>query len=221
MSGILEELRPLGFTPLASRIKREVLKYNFEGVGPIVMDKSGHGNLGRLKPKDDPPKRKIVSWFPLKMIMAFDGENDHVKSTSSNLGKYDNNSGTVSLRYKADTLQNSRILVIDDSKIEIRHRGVEGNELQVRWAGATGMPSVGEYTSFYSAPVGNWHDIVFTWDDGHYWYYIDNQLKQDMDFSPSSVPSNPDIYIGCSPRLSKHFKGEIDYIRTYGTHTKP
>jgi len=79
MAGILEKARPLGFTPLLSNIRNEVLKYNFREVGRRVLDKSGHGNTGEMKPKDDPPKRKIVSLFPLEVAMVFDGENDFVR----------------------------------------------------------------------------------------------------------------------------------------------
>jgi len=75
MAGILKELRPLGFSPLASGIKGEVLKYNFKGIGKIVTDKSLSGNNGRLIPKENPPKRQIYSWFPLKVKLILDGSN--------------------------------------------------------------------------------------------------------------------------------------------------
>jgi len=74
MAGILERVKPLGFTPLVSRIKGEVLYYNFRGIGPVVMDKSGHGNLGKLRPKDN-PRRKIALRLPPEVAMVFDGEN--------------------------------------------------------------------------------------------------------------------------------------------------
>jgi len=67
-----------GYTPLKAFQERQVLKYDFREVGPIVVDKSGHGNLGRLKPIDDPPRRKIQSAFPPKMAMKFDGKNDKI-----------------------------------------------------------------------------------------------------------------------------------------------
>jgi len=81
MAGILEKVRPFGYTPLASRIKGEVLKYNFRGISRLVVDKSGHGNNGKLMPKEDPPRRKIVSWFPFRVVLVLDGENDYVKSS--------------------------------------------------------------------------------------------------------------------------------------------
>jgi len=67
-----------GFTPLKAIMKGQVLKYDFRGVGPRVIDKSGHGNGGRLMPKEDPPRRKIVSWFPLEVILQFDGKDDFI-----------------------------------------------------------------------------------------------------------------------------------------------
>jgi len=68
-----------GYTPLKAAQEGQVLKYDFRGIGPIVVDKSGNGNYGRLKPIEDPPRRKIVSWFPLKFAMIFDGENDYIQ----------------------------------------------------------------------------------------------------------------------------------------------
>jgi len=64
-----------GYTPLKAAQEDQVLKYDFRGIGPIVVDKSGHENLGRSKPRRNPPRRKILSLFPLKMAMAFDGSN--------------------------------------------------------------------------------------------------------------------------------------------------
>jgi len=67
-----------GYTPLKAFLEGQVLKYDFRGVGPVVLDKSGNGNLGRLKPKEDPPRRKIVSWFPFEMALKFAGNGDRV-----------------------------------------------------------------------------------------------------------------------------------------------
>jgi len=76
--GVLENVRPLGYTPLSSRAEGEVLKYDFKGVGPKAWDKSGHGNRGTLKPRDDPPRRKILFRIPPDVALALDGENDYV-----------------------------------------------------------------------------------------------------------------------------------------------
>ena len=73
------KLHPLGFTPLTSAAAGQVLKYDFKGIGPRVMDKSGHGNGGWLKPPADPPRRRILSPFPLEVMLVFDGEGDYVK----------------------------------------------------------------------------------------------------------------------------------------------
>lgn len=78
MAGILEKVRPLGYTPLISRMRSEVLKYNFRGIGRLVVDKSGHGNNGKLTPKEDPPRRKIISWFPFQVAMIFNGKDDRI-----------------------------------------------------------------------------------------------------------------------------------------------
>jgi len=96
MAGILEKLKPLGFTPLVSRIKGEVLYYNFRGVGPVALDKSGHGNLGKLKPRGDPPRRKIQPTVPLEVIMAFDGKNDYIDVSDNPTLRF---SSTFSVRF--------------------------------------------------------------------------------------------------------------------------
>jgi len=67
-----------GFTPLKATREGQILKYDFRGAGPIVLDKSGHGNNGRAKPISDLPRREIYSLVPLKVVMNFDGENDYV-----------------------------------------------------------------------------------------------------------------------------------------------
>jgi len=71
-----------GFTPLKAAQEGQVLKYDFRGIGPRVIDKSGNGNAGKLKPRDDPPKRKVQSFFPLKVVMDFDGE-DYIEVPDS------------------------------------------------------------------------------------------------------------------------------------------
>lgn len=55
------KLHPLGFTPLTSAAAGQVLKYDFKGIGPRVIDKSGHGNGGWLKPP--PIRRGAVSFL--------------------------------------------------------------------------------------------------------------------------------------------------------------
>jgi len=67
-----------GFTPLKASLEGLVLKYDFKGIGPMVVDKSGHGNLGRLKPKDNPPRRKIVSGFPFEVALVLNEDDERV-----------------------------------------------------------------------------------------------------------------------------------------------
>jgi len=90
-----------GYTPLKAYQKGQVLKYDFKGVGPVVVDKSGHGNLGRLKPRDDPPRRKIRSFFPLKVVMEFDGENDYIEVGDKNV--FDLGAGSITVIAQVST----------------------------------------------------------------------------------------------------------------------
>lgn len=86
------KLSPLGFTPLLSTASGQVLKYDFKGVGPRVIDKSGHGNGGILKPRwpKNAPRRGIIRAVPPDVRLAFDGEDDYLHipfSRSLTMGK--------------------------------------------------------------------------------------------------------------------------------------
>jgi len=76
-----------GYTPLKAAQEGQVLKYDFRGVGPIVVDKSGNGNRGTLEPSwpTNSPKRRIASGFPLGVGMVFDGEDDYIEGPILNL----------------------------------------------------------------------------------------------------------------------------------------
>jgi len=90
-----------GYTPLKALQERQALKYDFREIGPIVVDKSGHGNLGRLKPATDPPRREVQSLLPLKISMKFDGKNDKivVKPTESLKNALSNVPVSIGLRF--------------------------------------------------------------------------------------------------------------------------
>lgn len=101
----LERIAPLGFTPLTSSIRGEVLKYDFAGAGPRVLDKSGHLNGGMLKPNwpKNAPKRRIVSLFPPNVVLRFDGVDDYlVARDSPSLSAL--SAFTIFVRFKMDEL---------------------------------------------------------------------------------------------------------------------
>jgi len=64
-----------GFTPLKAAQEGKVLKYDFRGLGPRVLDKSGNFNGGTLKPlwPVNSPRRSIPP-----RALTFDGEDDYV-----------------------------------------------------------------------------------------------------------------------------------------------
>jgi len=75
------KISPVGFTPFLSLASGQVLKYDFRGIGPRVIDKSGSGNYGVLKPNwpKDAPWRTIVPTVPLTATVKMDGENDFIQ----------------------------------------------------------------------------------------------------------------------------------------------
>jgi len=76
-----------GYTPLKSAREGQILKYDFKGIGPKVIDKSGHGNMGTLKPNwpKNAPKRELVSLFPLDFAVRLDGKDDYIETPGDNL----------------------------------------------------------------------------------------------------------------------------------------
>jgi len=68
-----------GFTPLKARQEGQVLKYDFKGAGPRVLDKSGNLNGGMLMPlwPVNSPRRSIPP-----RTLTFDGEDDYVSIPS-------------------------------------------------------------------------------------------------------------------------------------------
>jgi len=103
MIEILEKVRPFGYTPLISNLRNEVLKYNFRGISRLVVDKSGHGNNGKLKPRENPPKRKVISWFPLKCVIDFTEEKGYVE-TFETLKEMITDEFTIQVIFKLDDL---------------------------------------------------------------------------------------------------------------------
>jgi len=89
-----------GYTPLKAAQQGQVLKYDFKGIGPRVIDKSGNGNNGNLKPMKDPPRRKIQRFFPLEMALKLDGENDYVEVPYDESFKFGEGNFTVEARFR-------------------------------------------------------------------------------------------------------------------------
>jgi len=71
-----------GFTPLKAAQKEQILKYDFKGIGPRVLDKSGNLNGGMLEPRwpVNAPRRQ-----PFPAHLVFDGEDDFIKSAHIDL----------------------------------------------------------------------------------------------------------------------------------------
>jgi len=112
MAGVLTEETNIlglpsltGLTPLKARQQDQVLKYDFKGVGPLVIDKSGNFNRGILHGA----KRKVVSVLPLKMAISCDGKDDYVHTPSNPTAEVPEL--TVVASIKADTLRGVRQIV--------------------------------------------------------------------------------------------------------------
>jgi len=213
MTGILERLRPLGFTPLASRARGEVLKYNFRGVGPVVLDKSGHGNLGRLKPIKDPPRRRIRSLLPPEVVINFDGKNDYIKVPNSS--SLNPEHVTVELQLKPatdwDGDEISRVIYKRNQYVIEEHsrkgpwhfavRMSDGHWVDVR---ATGHP----------LSKGDSHHIRGTFDGEQARLYLNGSEINSTPYAGTLNVTNNALGLGADPTTLKYyFNGSMNKVR--------
>jgi len=116
---VADKLSPLGFTPLLSGVTGEVLKYDFRGVGPRVVDKSLNFNAGTLSPDwpENAPRRRFV--FPLDAVLVFDGEDDFIHVPDRPIQRLDASfSIEVAYTHRADP----------DDHAGLVYKGARGNQ---------------------------------------------------------------------------------------------
>jgi len=119
-----------GFTPLKASQEGQVLKYDFKGVGPRVVDKSGNFNGGMLKPlwPVNSPRRKPVAQFPLKAIMNFDGEDDYIDIGQPDSLDYTGETHfSISARVNADNISQEYGDIVNLEEREVGMRIQSGN----------------------------------------------------------------------------------------------
>jgi len=93
----------------------KVLSFDFMGIGPIILDKSGKWNNGFKKPNPpfNAPKRSIVSLLPPEVALKFDGEDDYVKVEDSSSLHFGSGNFTLSIKFQAREGIHKRAGILD------------------------------------------------------------------------------------------------------------
>jgi len=205
-----------GYTPLKAALEGQVLKYDFRGIGPIAVDKSGHGNLGRLMPRKDPPRRKIVSWFPLQVVMFFDGKDDFIKVSDDPSLDFGKGSFSIEIQQKTSydgyqpyiyKRKSTRSYVADDSGLLFRQRH---NRPEFAISDGTNISQV---LAFTHTNDGKFHTIKAVREAGkEIRIYVDD-LDEPEDTSPDNVGSvDNDLNLLIGKLGTRQFDGSISKV---------
>jgi len=206
-----------GYTPLKAAQEGQVLKYDFREIGPIVIDKSGHGNLGRLKPVNDPPRRKIQSLFPLSVGMVFDGSNDHILARDR--PSLDLTGGIkVEAEIVADRFTDFESVLVkgNGGNVKTNYRLMVEKGPEIRYKLIVDGERV-ERDVPAPMKVGKLHKIGWEYRaKGEIKVMLDGEvLTRDTVKSGSPDPNDLGLYIGAEPheeRTRCHFDGEIKRV---------
>jgi len=206
-----------GYTPLKAAQEGQVLKYDFKGIGPIAVDKSGHGNLGRLKPVDDPPRRKIRSLLPLKVVMVFDGENDYIEvpdKPTLNMGMEDL---TVSLKVRTGTRKNYVGLIQKQDSMWQEGWGIAMYDGKITPNINNGSDKI-RGMSRSRINDGEPHLVRVVYDrNGDMTIYIDEEEDGSSDisrFSGDNITNDHPVWIGRN-KGQPRYEGEYNTVRVY------
>jgi len=202
-----------GITPLKARQEKQVLKYDFKGVGPLVVDKSLNGHGGTLKPNwpVGSARRKTVSIFPLKVKVVFDGEDDHIDLGSE--ATLSTGEWSLVVKFKAGEVTGNHNLVSSGMS-----KGFISQYLSIRYG----------TLRFYDNEVGTWrgsdtriargelHEAGFVYDgEGTVQFYLDG-VKDGKGSIGTDYDTLDVRYIGIyQDAESRPFDGEMYYVKIY------
>lgn len=202
-----------GFTPLKASQEALVLEYDFRGVGPRVLDKSGNLHGGTLMPlwPVDSPRRTV----PPKTL-KFDGENDFVRGSSDLDGMSEI---TVAIRLKPLVSPGE----IDKDGGIISKMYNETYELTLGKDGGFFFQVTGENGERQYAHGGEWKKNQWTEIVGCYATRQSHtpRIYQDGEQVGSATrvgtvgTNDKPLTIGARPGPSNFSKIEIDWIRIY------
>jgi len=219
---IIGRISPLGFTPLSSRTAGQVLKYDFKGIGPRVVDKSGNFNGGTLKPRwpIDSPRRMPQAEIPPNAVLRFDGENDIIvapDSTSLDLDR----EVTIDARVKPLPKAGHQPVLVKNPELEENYElGIRPDEGLASYINTT----EGRHMNVIRRKViefGEWNRITMTYEPGSYRLYANGSLVNEEKVTGNPIPTDGKLSIGTELGEDRYFKGDMDWVRVYGVAITP
>jgi len=204
---VADRLHPLGFTPLTSAAAGQVLKYDFKGIGPRVIDKSGHGNGGWLKPPANPPRRRILSPFPLEMMLVFDGEGDYVKGPVLDIRNQ------IGIRARVRTTQ------IEDWGWFVAQPGAFTLAMDNDGRASAGIHQNGSWNYLESPTTrlmndGEWHVEEMSYDGEELKVAVDGEVRNAMSLTGRIDDSEKALVLMKASRRNT-VKGALDTVNIY------
>jgi len=85
--------------------------------------------------------------------------------------------GAVSFWYYSSVGTAQGLFTMSDLKFDIAIAATD--KIYVHWHGSTGMTNT-DQTDQYTVIRSAWNNVVFTWDSGEYWLYVNGVLKENV-----------------------------------------
>ena len=186
------------------------LKFD-EGSGSTAIDSSGGGNSGTIVG---------ATWVNGKSGQALDFKNSGNYVSVNIPSNFNFNEGTISFWYKPNYDTNNTIGVIHTLFI-VGPNSYTAGRVQI-WNNREYQPirisHVTDILSYTHLSVGNWYQIVYTWDSasGQKNYYLNgiaNVSASSSSWIANTAPT--EIYIGKNANQDSIANGVIDEVRVY------
>jgi len=219
MAGVLTEETNIlglpsltGLTPLKARQQNQILKYNFKGIGPLVVDKSGNFNRGILHG----PKREVISIFPLKMAISCDGEDDYVVvPTPNTVSSVSSVTASVKMSMDTEVERYRHFLSTTHANEEVGYDfSVYRGELHFAVNDGT-LGGMGERVTAPLDPGG--HLVKGSYDDetGELMLSVDQEVVDSRTISIGSIKAAKRLFIGARREDYGFTKCKIENVQIF------